>query len=242
MSTLYLVRLPVDPLALAAYAVAEGVDDDDRGYATHLALRRRFGAAAPQPFRLMDEQWLLGYAADIEALHEAARLPPADARLERIFGEPESREMPEVWHVGQRLGFEVRVRPVIRYGKRVRASRAAEGKLDAGERDAFLVALEDHASSEPLDRHRVYHDWLVRRLEGVACLEQVDIRLMRRLRTRRSAHKGERPNSVEGYDVVFGGTLEVVEPECFARLLERGVGRHTAFGFGMLLLKPPGSG
>jgi CRISPR system Cascade subunit CasE len=34
------------------------------------------------------------------------------------------------------------------------------------------------------------------------------------------------------------GILEVTGGEAFARLLARGVGRHRAFGFGMLLLKP----
>jgi CRISPR system Cascade subunit CasE len=39
-------------------------------------------------------------------------------------------------------------------------------------------------------------------------------------------------------DVTFRGMLEVVEPGAFEALLRRGVGRHRAFGFGMLLLRP----
>jgi CRISPR system Cascade subunit CasE len=34
--------------------------------------------------------------------------------------------------------------------------------------------------------------------------------------------------------------LEVTEPETFAVGLARGIGRHRAFGFGMLLLRPVG--
>ncbi len=38
------------------------------------------------------------------------------------------------------------------------------------------------------------------------------------------------------------GTLAVDDPVAFRRLLGRGVGRHVAFGYGMLLLKPVGPG
>jgi CRISPR system Cascade subunit CasE len=36
---------------------------------------------------------------------------------------------------------------------------------------------------------------------------------------------------------VFNGVLEVTEPGTFASSLARGIGRHRAFGFGMLLLR-----
>jgi len=32
--------------------------------------------------------------------------------------------------------------------------------------------------------------------------------------------------------------LTVTDGEAFARLLAKGVGRHTAYGYGMLLLRP----
>ncbi|MFG1478963.1 type I-E CRISPR-associated protein Cas6/Cse3/CasE [Xanthobacter sp. V4C-4] len=35
------------------------------------------------------------------------------------------------------------------------------------------------------------------------------------------------------------GTLSVRDAEAFGVLLARGVGRHRAFGYGMLLLSPP---
>jgi CRISPR system Cascade subunit CasE len=40
-------------------------------------------------------------------------------------------------------------------------------------------------------------------------------------------------------DATFRGTLRVDDPARFAAAaLARGVGRHRAFGFGMLLLRP----
>ena len=35
------------------------------------------------------------------------------------------------------------------------------------------------------------------------------------------------------------GELEVTDPEAFNRLLATGIGRDKAYGYGMLLLRPP---
>jgi CRISPR system Cascade subunit CasE len=43
-------------------------------------------------------------------------------------------------------------------------------------------------------------------------------------------------------DAVFTGTLVVARPAEFMGLLARGIGRHRAFGYGMLLLRPPRRG
>lgn len=247
--TLHLVRLGLDARALAAFAVANGASDDDGGYALHLAIRRRFGDAGPQPFRLMEarggEPFLLGYAADPGALEAVAALPPLDPLVAGVFpSAPDIRSMPAEWRSGQRLGFEVRARPVVRYGGRVRAARAERPgawQNRAGEVDAFVAACERAGEGAPVDRGEVYRAWLARRLEGAADLEgATDLKLLRRVRTRRSTHGKPGPGRVEGPDAVMAGTLAVADPAVFARLLARGVGRHTAFGFGMLLLSPPG--
>ena len=43
-------------------------------------------------------------------------------------------------------------------------------------------------------------------------------------------------------DVTMQGALTVRDPPQFDALLRRGVGRHRAFGFGMLLLRPDRGG
>ena len=48
---------------------------------------------------------------------------------------------------------------------------------------------------------------------------------------RRKSHIVRRP------DVLFEGVLEVTDGELFEQSLARGIGRHRAFGFGMLLVK-----
>lgn len=245
MSGLHLVRLPLNLRALTAFAIAERADDDDRGYATHLALRRRFGAAAPQPFRLFEVgaagPHLLGYTTDLPALLDAAALPPIDERLDAVFPEaPAARPMPATWRAGARFAFEVRVRPVVRYGPRARAARLAEGKHVAAERDAFLAAVEQ-ADEGPVDRETVYLDWFARQVSGAARIERSAITAMRRLCVHRSTHGQPGKRRIEGYDACLAGTLAIETPDTFIRLLSHGIGRHAAFGFGMLALAPPRS-
>jgi CRISPR system Cascade subunit CasE len=43
---------------------------------------------------------------------------------------------------------------------------------------------------------------------------------------------------VNGPDAVLAGQLRVTSPDAFAQLLANGLGRHRAFGFGLLLLRP----
>ena len=249
--TLHLVRLPVSPRALAAFAVANGASDDDGGYALHLALRRRFGEAGPQPFRLMEARdgamSLLAYTKQGDELEQAAALPSTDAELDRVFGSPELRGMPAEWRAGGRYRFDLRARPVVRFGGRVREARAARdgawlnrGGKAAQEVDAFVAACERAGEGVPVDRQAVYHEWLARQLAPAAALEACELEQFRRVQTRRSSHGKPGARKVEGPEATLVGTLAVTDPQAFGQLLARGVGRHTAFGYGMLLLSPPG--
>ena len=42
----------------------------------------------------------------------------------------------------------------------------------------------------------------------------------------------------EGPDAVMRGILTITDAAAFSNLLARGVGRHRAYGYGMLLLRP----
>ncbi|WP_019517436.1 type I-E CRISPR-associated protein Cas6/Cse3/CasE [Sphingomonas sp. Mn802worker] len=251
--TLHLLRVGVDRRALHHFAIARRLDDDDAGYALHAALLARFGAAAPRPFRFLPDHprgpHLLGYLADTEALADAAALPPADALIAAIFADHQLQPMPAAWRAGARYAFEVRVRPVVRFGSQARAARADRGAWQprAGEIDAYVAACERAAAAgddtAAVAHEPVYADWLAARLAGAAVIEHAGLRDFRRSRTRRNTHAradGPRTRAVEGPDAVMAGTLAIADPAAFADLLARGVGRHAAFGFGMLLLAPPG--
>lgn len=250
--TLHLVRLAVDRHALDRYATDKRITDDDDGYALHRALRDRFSAAGPQPFRFFPEHHrgahLLGYTPDAPAFADAAGLPIADPRLRDVFpSAPDVQPMPATWREGALYAFEVRVRPIVRYGKRIKAEREAAGAgkhRRAGEIDAFLAACEkaeaEHGPDARVDRTAVYLDWLAQRLAPAVALEELELRLQNLVHTERSRHGKRGMQRVAGPDVIAGGTLAVRDPAAFAHLLARGVGRHAAFGFGMLLLSPPG--
>lgn len=160
---------------------------------------------------------------------------------ERADGGLRMKKYPTVWKAGHRLGFDVRVRPVIR-------SRAgAEGRSGI-ERDAFLVAATPHeknSASSP-ERAAVYSQWLTRQLAtgGAAALlaaNLIQFQLTSVVRQQAPTPGTPRERSlVTGPDAVLSGMIEVQNPAAFAALLERGIGRHRTFGFGLLLLRPAG--
>jgi CRISPR system Cascade subunit CasE len=249
MTSLWLARIAVDRRALQAFAIARGLSDDDLGHALHVALRQRYGAAAPQPWRLFADgpatPHLLGYCADREALTDAAALPHADQLIAAVFpSAPDARPMPSAWRTGARYRFDVRVRPTVRFGTAARAARAgrtAPGGA-AAEVDAWTVAMQSKTGHQPT-REATYTSWLRTRLENGAEIETVTLAAMRRLETRRPDHlTGGGGNGktvkVELPEAVFHGTLAIADAGAFARRVADGVGRHRAFGFGMLLLAP----
>ncbi len=251
-SPLHLLHACPDPRRLAAWAIRHGLmaHKDDLGYALHGLLHAVFGDLAPQPFHHVDvEQGLLAYlqaTPDQVAQCVALADPDAATALGLVASAASTgyslRPFPTSWPVGHVLGFDVRVRPVLRTAQ--------------GERDAFLSAVDaagDPALRPPLDRAEVYAAWLrgqlaVRASSGVepwqGAVELLDIHMTRyqRLQVMRRTQpvdpQGARTQRVsDGPDVELSGHLRVVNPEGFAALLARGIGRHRAFGFGMLRLR-----
>lgn len=236
--SLNLVHLRPKLNRLLPWAQRQGLVPDkgqgDLGYAFHAALRAAFGALCPQPFSYREGQGLLAYSQQGDALLAAAALtPPEVADMLGIDETPQSpgmlvRPFPSAWKPGQLLAFEVRVRPIVRV-------------KDGRERDAFLSAIERNPQDN-LTRETVYADWLKRQFAGSAQLHEVGMTefqlsaVVRRGAVQTEGGRAKRP--VQGPDAVFAGVLQVEDAQAFAALLARGIGRHRAFGFGMLLLKP----
>jgi CRISPR system Cascade subunit CasE len=240
--SLYLLHTQPDPQRLAAWAARHRLFDKegDLGYALHALLHAAFGEQAPQPFRYLDaEQGLLAYThLDASGLAQLVALvdPDVSAALglgqTRQHGGMNVRPFPAQWAAGHTLGFEVRVRPIIREGKTGR------------ERDAFLAAVEQ-AHGGALDRSEVYVQWLRDLLARQGGAELVDARMTRyqQLGVTRKSQKGSADDVrhsrlVNGPDAVLTGQLRVANSQAFAQLLANGLGRHRAFGFGLLLLRP----
>lgn len=232
-----MIDLPLDAVKLMRFAWRQGHDDKDFDYASHAWLAATFGKSGPKPFRLMKNRHglrLLGYTSTpLADLIERAHVYADPSALDVCdWSSASGKAMPAEWSAGRRFGFEVRACPV---------SRAER------ERDIFLIAVEraKTAGSTPPSRPQVYTDWLARQLttDDAATVETNALRLIgfQRVRGQRNArvegavkqHRVDRP------DALFAGEFTVRDPDAFARLLARGIGRHRAFGFGMLLLRPP---
>ncbi|GGB49144.1 CRISPR-associated protein Cse3 [Roseibium aquae] len=239
--TLQLIEMPLSLSALHSWAGQRNVGYGlfDEGAVLHHILGEVFGPAVLQPFRL-----LVAPRARTGTLYAYSTVAAEDLRAEAapVLGPSEAGVLsldalrsiarPETtWREGMRLGFDLKCRPVVRIasplkGKDIRFAKGAE-------LDAFLAESmrNDHARS----REDVYFDWLAARLAPVADLEREASRL-HQFRRVRSLRRGRQ---VEGPDVVIHGSLTVCDPQGFARLLARGVGRHRSYGYGMLLLRPP---
>ena len=145
--------------------------------------------------------------------------------------------MPAEWADGKRLGFEVRIRPVVRRSKR---AYSRPGK----EYDAFQIEADQYPKGEmPRNREQVYKDWLARQFDmrGGAKLELESV-AMKSFQRIRAYRKRNASRYSEGPDALMGGVLTVTDGAAFASMLKKGIGRHRAYGYGMLLLRPAGSG
>lgn len=242
--TLHLIELPLSMRALSLWAGSRGMTSPfDEGLALHHLLGEAFGPGVLQPFRLMvargaRDGTLYAYAAqDADALRSAARsvITPAMDKVVTLDLLRSLPRPPSGWSSGQRLGFDIRLRPVVRLAS------ALSGKTENGENiafrkgaevDAFLAAvLRDQLTT----REGTYLSWLAERLGPAATLDLAITRLasFRRTRVKRNERR------LEGPDAVIHGTLTIADPHAFADLLARGLGRHRSYGYGMLLLRPP---
>ena len=250
-----LVRVPIAIDALARWAGERGWVRQrgrgvafDEGRALHHLVDEVLGPRSLRPFRLLvphgrNSGNLYAYSLlDAEALRTSARTHALPDHLRVLsLDQFESKPMPNVWRVGQQLGFDLRVRPVRRLGRDLDTSSGMLGK--GAEIDAFLLETLRRHPVEPggmekdnRTREAVYLDWLAERLAPAATLDRPASRLahFRRFRVARGGDRGP-----EGPDATVHGTLMVTDPTAFAALLPHGVGRHRAYGYGMLLLRPP---
>jgi CRISPR system Cascade subunit CasE len=250
-SPLHLLRLMPDMAALARWVAATGQRalQEDTGYALHAALRAAFGDAAPKPFALLERPGslqLIGYSRKpaelLERALSQAEISDPGAAAALGLSPPQGaliRQMPPTWRAGEHLSFEVRVAPVVR-------SRQQPG---GGYPEIDAAFHPDFASAAAGDREAAHRAWLARELSRGGAASLVSARALSfRLspiarrhaladgqRSRRTTQPGLLP------DLTVRGQLQVREPLAFDALLARGLGRHRSFGFGCLLLAPPGA-
>ncbi len=246
--SLFMTRMSIDRPGMLRFGRSFGIPVGlaDEGYSVHALLRALFGEFAPKPFASRPSPGrslaLLAYSrvpafqlAD-HAMRFADPLACACIDLDGLLSKP----MPADWPTSSRLGFDVRICPVVRSGAGA-ARMSHGGTREHAEVDAFLRAAWNSDAFTPLDRGTVYSRWLEREFsrEGAAALVSARLISCKRTRLARRHHGDQKGwTRIERPDVTTTGVLEVTDSAAFARLLARGVGRHRAFGFGMLLLNP----
>ncbi|MBK8265656.1 MAG: type I-E CRISPR-associated protein Cas6/Cse3/CasE [Nannocystis sp.] len=252
---LHLLRLDLDVPSLYGLARDHGlvhpgrrgpVLTSDLGYVLHAAFMALFGEHHPELFAQDPSASahdtrrvrVLAYSEhDLAALREHAQTyaDPSAYRLidwERAASKP----MPATWREGQRLGFHVRACPTVRMAK------SGPHHREGAEVDAYIAATWRADADVLVDREAVYRDWLAAAFtrNGAAKLEHATLEnfhLEPILRRTQGDDRRARPN-LRKPDAILSGALTLTDPAGFDALLRRGVGRHRAFGFGMLLLRP----
>jgi len=243
--TTHLLRLDPDMRRASFWMAAEGLtanDEADDGYGWHALLCAAFGKAdAPKPFRIVARRGrpvqLLAYSplAGAELIARAAAFADPKAYAALGVDELTSKPMPSFQH-GRRLGFSLQVRPVVR------ADRDGD-RAKTREIDAWVHARD---KGDARGKAAIYLDWVRDRLAaGGAEVDalRVDGLESAKVMRRGAGEVGGRPlKAISGHAVAVVGSLRVADEARFAETIARGVGRHRAFGFGMLLLAPPPEG
>lgn len=258
MTDLHLWKLVLDARSLAAFAREQGLlhRDIDHGYLMHAALAAVFGDRAPKPFVL--DRMLSpdapgapdGVVSECVLAYSDQNLEPGSAAHEHRhlvqWDRSGSKPMPTITE-GTRLGFITRVMPTVRT-RAAAPGHPAHGRGEGREVDAFLVECFRAGEAVTVDRAAVYRDWLARQMRGTdrrggAELEDYSLRAFQRVHLMRrevSCGEGRKRRALERPDAIVTGTLRVTDTAAFRALLARGIGRHRAFGFGMLLVRRAG--
>lgn len=231
MSPLHLVRIPVHAPRLLRFGHERGITQEDEtlGYTLHAWFAALFGEQAPKPFRYLERRGeVLGYARSAgSALLEHAQTYAEPLAWQALDAAGvASKPMPTTWREGQRLHLEVLACPTSR--------------VEDDEKDVYLRTLDRLGDGAP-PRAEVYRQWFTAQCGDCVQFDSLDLLGMqsRARLLRRDRSGGNRLRGVERPQALFGGNAVIRDGERFAALLARGIGRHRAFGSGMVLLSPP---
>ena len=200
----------------------------DRDYALHVLLSATFGQRALLNFRLMapskpGPSILYAYTEFDQDQLRATAEAVAEPLLLSIMDQDSimTKPMPKSWKEGQLLGFNIRTRPL----KRTRHD------------DKVSEVPVYPKGSNQTQRYDAHTNWFAKNLKrsNAAATDMVMITAQApcpAVRARQAA-------VILGSEVIFQGNLIVTDPESFNNFLATGIGRHKAYGYGMVLLEPP---
>ncbi len=230
MIGVHMVQIALDTRKLTRWATDRRMDAGDLGYVCHALLCDAVGDLRPKPFAAEEKMGrvkVLGYAAADAAAMKACMAETAEPEVEACVLDIASKPMPSVWQAGRRYRFHLRVAPT-------RQGHHTDGVRFEKDAMAFVGA--------GADRYETYLQWLSERIEGAEAIEACQMTGFRIMKACRRAvvGPGKRPaKAISLPDATFEGVLRIDDPAQFANVLRGGVGRHKAFGFGALMLRPP---
>ena len=244
----------------------------DEGYLLHAGLAELFATSKesaqiplhtfaidetlPKARRQPDAVFLLAYS---DLNEETLKSSMRQSQL-GLVRECKAKDVP-AFPEGSKAGFRVRVCPIVR----TRRPAAAGAGTDAGSRgkprelDAWLASAVfertvdvpavrealpfERSATEWEGREEVYGKWLARELQRNGAAEpEVSPRLTGFKRDKLYRRGAQAASVLQRPNAVMEGVLRVADRDAFQALLRRGIGRHRAFGFGMLLLRPVKNG
>lgn len=214
----------------------------DFGRALHQLLGATFPARSLQPFRLFVPSHhpcgnLYAYTTypetELRSSYQACATPEVAEilKIETLA----MRSLPSSWQPGVRCGFDVRLRPVVRLANDITTPRTVWKRH--AEVDAWFARRLQHPDAAVCtlpSREEVYLDWLANLAAPAVSIDRDATRIAQL--HHRDIVRGRTIR--KGVDIVVHGSFVVRDADAFSRILARGIGRHRAYGYGMLLLRP----
>jgi CRISPR-associated protein Cas6/Cse3/CasE subtype I-E len=226
----YLVDVRLDSHAMYSWAKTIGLLGADQGYIVHSLICAAYGSYRMQPFRIYVSETssqirLLGYSSVPAERLIFERRSVAEPLVSAAFISEASKEMPDAWEVGAKFAFNVVVAPVVSIPRTRK------------EIDAFLRAPGGSS------REDVYYAWLAKRLAGKAEIDQIAMNgfSMAKVARRNAPDENGKRKIGQKFSIPraeFSGVLTVTDHSAFNTLFERSIGKHGAFGYGALFLRP----
>ena len=209
----------------------------DEGYQLHCGLREVFGELGPQPFRARPYGTLGGIVegyttGDAERLAEtASRGLQSDSEWRRILRVESMTFRPVNWpEKGTEVNYVLDCVPVVR-----RQKADERGEVRVVEEDAYRAAVGAERTTRI--RSDVYREWLAKRLDGAARVLSfsLDRFAIKKLERFDSSGKRRKRRVLTRPWATLSGRLRVVDPARFRERVLNGVGKHAAFGAGMMV-------
>ncbi len=188
-------------------------DNLNNAYEWHRSLWSLFPSEAPgslAPFLYHIERMNLVKGARV--LMQSLKSPQGKSVYASILA---TKQLEPVYNAGQYLRFMLRANPV----KCITDSSDNPNKRNKGKCRVPIIKEEEQ------------HDWVRRKLAGIAQIKSIDSRINPPLYFR----KGSRAGKIN--PVTFNGILEIIDGTAMALLIERGIGPAKAFGCGLMLVK-----